>query len=214
MSNSSDPYPKMEKGLLITRGALNLMKMYKFPVLILTKSDLVMRDADVLSRMKSVISITLTTLNENLWKKLEPMAPSPERRLKAIEYLKSKEIKIAVRIDPIIPTINDSEGEIKLIVKELASIGVDQIITSTYKAKRDNFQRLKGVFKDRAEILNRIYYEKGESIRGIRYAPRELREKILKMVRREAMRYGIPFSVCREGLDLNTAKTCDASHLL
>lgn len=214
MSNSSDPYPRIEKNLRITRGALFLMKRYGFPALILTKSDLVTRDTDILSSMPSVVSITITTINEDLAKKLEPMAPSPEKRLRAIEKLKSSEIRVAVRIDPIIPGINDNFKEIELLVKELADIGVDQIISSTYKAKPDNFKRVAGVFKDNAEYLRKIYYEENEMVRGIRYAPRELRYRILKNMRDLSTRYGIPFSVCREGLNLNTAKTCDASHLL
>ncbi len=214
MSNSSDPYPRIEKNLRITRGALFLMKRYGFPALILTKSDLVTRDTDILSSMPSVVSITITTINEDLAKKLEPMAPPPEKRLRAIEKLKSSEIRVAVRIDPIIPGINDNFKEIELLVKELADIGVDQIISSTYKAKPDNFKRVAGVFKDNAEYLRKIYYEENEMVRGIRYAPRELRYRILKNMRDLSTRYGIPFSVCREGLNLNTAKTCDASHLL
>jgi len=214
MSNSSDPYPRMEKSMRITRGALQLMKRYDFPVLVLTKSNLVERDSDLLSSMRSVVSITLTTLDDALAKKLEPFAPSPDKRLKAIEYLKSKGIRVAVRFDPIIPLVNDSQEDIKDMVKVLADIGVDQIISSVYKAKRDNFTRVTGVFKDRAPRLREIYYEMGETVRGIRYAPKDLRLNILSKVRREAMKYGIPFSVCREGLDINTAKTCDASHLL
>lgn len=214
MSNSSDPYPTMERDLRITRGALNLMKRYDFPVLVLTKSDLVMRDYDILSTMRSVVSITLTTLDEHLSKKLEPFAPSPYRRLKAVEFLKSKGLKVAVRIDPLIPTINDSEINIKNLVEELASLEIDQIIASVYKAKRDNFRRVIGVFKDKKEVLKKMYFEDGEVIRGIIYAPRRIRENILGMVRREAIKHGIPFSVCREGLDINTARTCDASHLL
>ena len=214
MSNSSDPYPPMEKDLKITRGSLALMKRYGFPVLILTKSDLVTRDIDILSSMPSVVSITITTMDENLAKKLEPMAPLPEKRLRAVERLKSSGIQVAVRIDPIIPGMNDGEEDLESLVKELANMGVNQIISSTYKAKPDNFKRVIGVFKDRREELRRIYYEKGEVVRGIRYAPQELRYRILKNLRDIATSHSIPFSVCREGLDLNTAKTCDASHLL
>ena len=214
MSNSSDPYPKIEKEKRITRGTLELLKRYEFPVLILTKSDLVDRDADLLSSMPSVVSVTITTLEENLARKLEPMAPPPEMRIKAIEKLKEKGIKVAVRIDPILPGINDSQAGLRNLVKLLASIGVDQIISSTYKAKGDNFKRVAGVFKDKAKYLREIYYEKNEMVRGIRYAPRELRYKLLKRVRSLADEYAIPFSVCREGLPLNTSKTCDGSHML
>ncbi len=214
MSNSSDPYPKMEREMRITRGALNLLKKYGFPVLILTKSDMVVRDSDILADMPSVVSITITTLDAELAKKLEPMAPSPEKRLKALEELKGRGLKVAVRIDPIIPGINDDFHDLEKLVRELAAIGVDQIISSVYKAKPDNFKRVAGVFKNKAAYLREIYYEKNEMVRGIRYAPRELRLRILKSLRDLANKYGIPFSVCREGLSLNTAATCDASHLL
>ncbi len=214
MSNSSDPYPRMEREKRITRGALELMKRYKFPALLLTKSNLVERDVDILSSMKSVVAITITTLDENLAKKLEPMAPSPAKRLETLEKLMSKDVHTIVRLDPIIPTINDNIAEIENMIKEFANIGVEQIISSTYKAKPDNFSRVTGVFKESSQKLREIYYKNGEMVRGIRYAPKELRFKILKNVRDIANKYNIPFSVCREGLPLNTAKTCDGSHLL
>ncbi len=214
MSNSSDPYPKVERELRITRGALNLMRRYDFSLLMLTKSDIVVRDIDVLENIRSVVAITITTLDENLANKLEPMAPSPERRLRALEKLSGAGIKTIVRLDPIIPGINDNEEEIREMVRVFADIGVRQIISSTYKAKPDNFRRVAGVFKDQAERLHRIYYENGEMVRGIRYAPRDLRLKILKRIRDASLKYGLDFSVCREGLPLNTASTCDGSHML
>ncbi len=214
ISNSSDPYPRVEREKRITRGALELMKKYDFPVLVLTKSNLVERDADILSSMSSVVAITITTLDDNLAKRLEPIDPSPEKRLKALVYLVSKSVHTIVRLDPIIPTINDNMREIEYLIKALANIGVEQIISSIYKAKPDNFSRITGVFKNSAYKLKEIYYQDGEIVRGIRYAPKELRFKILKNVRDSANKYGIPFSVCREGLPLNTANTCDGSHLL
>ncbi len=214
MSNSSDPYPKMEKERRITRGALNLMRKYKFPVLLLTKSDLVVRDRDVLENMNTVVALTITTLNENLARKLEPMAPSPEKRIRAMQSLIDMGIKTIARVDPLIPGINDDENQLRELVRELADIGIYQIISSTYKAKPDNFRRVAGVFKNQADYLREIYFQRNEMIRGIRYAPRELRFKILSRMRKLADEYNIPFSVCREGLPLNTAKTCDGSHLL
>jgi DNA repair photolyase len=161
-----------------------------------------------------VVSITITTLDEELARRLEPFAPSPERRLKAVTLLKERGVKVAVRVDPVIPGVNDSPDSIGALVRTLAELGVDQIISSTYKAKPDNFRRLVAMFRDREESLRKIYFEHGELIRGVRYAPREQRLKILSMVRAQAVKYGIPFSVCREGLPLNTAPACDASHLL
>jgi DNA repair photolyase len=119
-----------------------------------------------------------------------------------------------VRLDPLIPHINDAPKEIDKMVKRFTEAGALQVISSTYKAKPDNFRRVAGVFKNKAEELRKIYYEDNEMVRGIRYAPRELRFKILKRVRDATKKYGLEFSVCREGLALNTAKTCDGSHHL
>ncbi len=214
MSNSSDPYPAMERELLLTKGVLETLRRRGFPVLVLTKSDLVARDRDLLASFPSVVSITITTLDGELARRLEPFAPSPERRLKAVSLLKERGVKVAVRVDPVIPGVNDSPDSIGALVRTLAELGVDQIISSTYKAKPDNFRRVVAMFRDREESLRKIYFEHGELIRGVRYAPREQRLKILSMVRAQAVKYGIPFSVCREGLPLNTAPACDASHLL
>ncbi len=212
MSNSSDPYPPIETELMLTRGALRILRTHDFPVLMLTKSDMVARDKDILSQMRAYVSITVTSLELDYL--LEPGAPSAEKRLSAMEKLVEKGISVGARIDPLIPTVNDSERSLKKLVMELASIGVSQITASTYKSRPDNFCRVIAAFPGSAEKLKEIYLKQGEIVRGTRYAPSSMRWKMLIKVRKLADRYEIPFAVCREGLDLNTALTCDGSHLV
>ncbi len=212
MSNSSDPYPPIETELMLTRGALRILKNHDFPVLIITKSDMVARDKDILSQMRAYVSITVTSLELDYL--LEPGAPSTERRLSAMEKLVEKGISVGARIDPLIPTVNDSEKSLEKLVIELANIGVSQITASTYKSRPDNFRRVMAAFPESAEKLKEIYLKQGEIVRGTRYAPRSLRLEMLMKIKKLADRYRIPFAVCREGLKLNTALTCDGSHLV
>jgi DNA repair photolyase len=116
-----------------------------------------------------------------------------------------------VRIDPVIPFVNDQPGE---LVEALASIGVRHVTFSTYKVKPDNWRRLSEALPKAAEKLKPLYFQQGEKIGGNTLLPKEVRFKILRGVRDLAAVHGMKFGVCREGLaELNTAP-CDGSWLL
>jgi len=211
ISNSSDPYPPVEKELGLTRGCLRILKERGFRVQIVTKSDLVTRDIDLLARMRAMVAVTVTTLNEALSRRLEPGAPSPYRRLSAIKSLTDAEIPVSARIDPIIPGINDCGiGE---LVRSLSSIGVRHITSSTFKARPDSMKRIISAFPDEGEAL-RALFSQGESISGSRYLPEKIRRSILDGVSGHARKSGITFSTCREGFAIGGRISCDGSHLL
>jgi DNA repair photolyase len=116
-----------------------------------------------------------------------------------------------VRIDPIIPTVNDQPQK---LIATLASIGVKHITCSIYKAKADNWKRLTEAMPQLAEKLKPLYFVQGEKIGGSALLPKELRFKLLKNTRDLAEAHGLKFGVCREGLaQLNTAP-CDGSWLM
>jgi len=177
----------------------------------ITKSNAVTRDADLLKKIPSMVSLTITTLDEKTAKLLEPNAPPPAERLKAAGILIAKGIPTSVRIDPIIPFVNDDPEE---MIKMLANIGVKHITSSTYKIKPDNWRRFSLAMPKTAEKLKLLYFEKGEKRSGYTFLPRELRLKLMKNVRQKTEENGMKFGVCREGLSqLNTAP-CDGSWLL
>lgn len=158
-----------------------------------------------------MVSLTITTDDDNVAKLIEPHAPSSSERLKAVETLIEKGIPMSVRIDPIIPFINDNT---KNLVKTLASFGVKHITGSTYKVKPDNWQRFSIALPKTAEKLEPLYFEKGEKIGRYIYLPKDLRLKLMKTVGVLTEKYGMKFGTCREGLSyLNTA-VCDGSWLL
>ena len=211
ISNSSDPYPRIEANAGWTRQCLEILAESDCRIQIITKSNIVTRDDDLLARIPSAVSLTITTDDDNLARLLEPHAPSATERLRAAQDLISKGIPISVRIDPIIPLVNE---EPRKLITTLANIGVKHITSSTYKPKPDNWQRLSEAMPNIAEKLKPLYFQQGERIGGNTLLPKDLRLKLLSNVRKLAMDKGMKFGVCREGLpQLNTA-ACDGSWLI
>jgi len=211
ISNSSDPYPLMERELGLTRECLEILSRSRCRIQIVTKSTLVTRDADLLSEAPATVALTITTDNDDLAKRIEPQAPSPTERLKTVETLVSKGVPVSVRIDPIIPFVNEDPSK---LITELACLGVKQVTSSTYKVKRDNWKRFSNSMPEQAEKLKPLYFTHGERANGCALLPKDLRMKLLANVRSMAVSQGIKFAVCREGLSkLNTA-CCDGSWLL
>jgi len=217
MSNSSDPYPPVEARLKLTREALRLLLAMGFKVIVVTKSDMVTRDLDLLVGSQATVSITITTLDDTLARRMEPGAPPPSRRLDAVARLADEGVPVSVRIDPIVPGLNDDPDMLASLVAEVASAGAKHIVTSTYKARPDSLARLTREFPDRAQLWRRLYREEGERIHGYYYLPRSLRVKLLMPVVTEARKRGLTYATCREGLTSRAffcSPTCDGTHLI
>ena len=211
LANSSDPYPQMEEKHKLTRECLHVLSTQHCKLQIVTKSPLVTRDIDILQKTKSMVSISITTNDDQLAKRLEPRAPPPSKRLAAVEKLLQKNLPTSVRIDPIIPFLNDKPAE---LVKQLASIGVPHVTCSTYKAKPDNWDRLAKAFPDLASSIESLYFVEGNRIGRSFYLERKLRKKILESVKTCVEDSGMKFSVCREGYPQLSSAVCDGSWLI
>jgi len=210
IANSSDPYPNLETKTGLMRKCLEILSRRDCKIQIVTKLSLVVRDVGFLKKVPSMITLTITTENDNISRILEPHAPSPSERIETAEILVEKGIRVSIRVDPIIPFVNDNPEN---LIRTLASIGVRHITSLTYKIKPDNWQRLSMVMPKTAEKLRPLYLEKGEKIGRTTYLPKKLRLELMKKVSVSAENYGIRFGTCREGLShLNTA-TCDGSWL-
>ncbi|MBC7080894.1 MAG: radical SAM protein [Thermoplasmatales archaeon] len=202
MANSGDAYTPEEEKIGITRKCLEIFKEKNIPVLIITKSDIVKRDIDILREMKASVSITITTLSIEKARKVEPNAPLPERRIKAIETLAEEGILCSVRIDPILPGFNDDE--IEEIVESISPF-VKHVVASTLKPRRDSFERLKGII----EIEKYSWRRVGNSF----YLPEKIRYFYLEKVEEACRRNNLSFGACREGYKFY-GKTCDGGHLI
>ena len=127
----NDPYMPVEAKQNITRKAMEIISNYRFPVHVITKSDLVTRDYDILqdiSKIYAAVSITITTSDDALAKKLEPNAPSSSDRFKAIEFLAEKGIYTGITLMPLLPFINDTKENVKTIIQKAKDAGASYII--------------------------------------------------------------------------------------
>lgn len=211
ISNSSDPYPNLEEKTGLMRKCLEILTQSNCKIQIITKSSLVVRDIDLLRKRPSMVALTITTEDDDTAKIIEPNAPLPSKRLKAAEELANKGIPVCVRIDPIIPHVNENSEN---LIRTLAQIGVKHITASTYKVKPDNWKRFSAAMPKTAEKLKSLYFEQGEKIGGYFLLPKELRLKLMRALGGTAEKYNIKFATCREGLSyLNTA-ACDGSWML
>lgn len=113
LSGATDPYQPVEKKLQLTRGCLEVLAEMRHPVTVLTKNYLVSRDTDLLAQLArydaASVAVSITTLDVDLARKLEPRASHPQRRLEAIAALSSAEVPVGVLIAPVIPGLNDHE---------------------------------------------------------------------------------------------------------
>ncbi len=212
MANSSDPYQPIEEKLKLTRQSLQILQNYDLKINLVTKSSAILNDLSILKKVKRIlVTISLTTLNERLAKKLEPKASSPQKRLEAVKIL-SKHLPVAVRLDPLIYSLNTAE--IEELVEEVAISGAKQIITSTYKAKPDNYKKMTAAFTEHKKIWDDLYLKKGEVKGRYIYLPKNLRKQLIGKVRKKTLEKNLRFSSCREGfVSLNTAN-CDGSFWL
>ena len=113
MSGVTDPYQPVERKLRITRRCLEVLAEFRNPVAVVTKNHLVTRDIDLLSELArhhaAVVAVSLTTLDDDLRRVMEPRTSRPVRRLAAIEKLARAGIPVGVMTAPVIPGINDHE---------------------------------------------------------------------------------------------------------
>ena len=117
----SDPYMPLEKRLEYTRRALLLIEQYGFGIALQTKSDLVLRDLEILKRIngktKAVVQITLTTADEELCRIIEPNVCTTKRRFEVLKTLHDEGIPTVVWLCPILPYLNDTEDNIKRLLE-------------------------------------------------------------------------------------------------
>jgi DNA repair photolyase len=121
----TDIYQPIERGYGVTRSLLEVMERWRHPTAFITKSQLVIRDADILGRMAARNlargAISVTTLDRRIARVMEPRAAAPHRRIEAIRALTEAGVPMTVMVAPIIPAINDRE--IEAILEEAARAG-------------------------------------------------------------------------------------------
>ena len=163
ISGVTDPYQPIERKLRITRGCLEVLTEFRNPVGIITKNQLVTRDADLLAELASFnatrVYISITTLDAKLARIMEPRTSTPELRLDAIRTLAAAGVPVGVMVAPTIPGITDHEmPKILAAAKEAGARWAGFVVLRLPWAVAPLFEKwLEEHFPDRKEkVLNRI----------------------------------------------------------
>lgn len=117
VSTVCDPYQPLEAKLELTRKCIEVLAKHNFPVSIQTKSNLVLRDTDLIVPKKFDVGVTITTMDRELAGKIEPRASPPDARANVLDEFSSRGVETWVFLGPIIPSLNDSEDSIRLVVE-------------------------------------------------------------------------------------------------
>ena len=128
----TDPYVPLEKELEHVRKTLMLVERYGFGFTVITKSDLILRDLDLLKRInektKCVVQMTLTTYDEELCKKIEPGVCTTRRRFEVLKAMRDAGIPTVVWLCPVLPFINDTEENLWGILNYCVEAGVRGVL--------------------------------------------------------------------------------------
>jgi DNA repair photolyase len=128
LSGNTDPYQPVEKELRITRGILEVLLEARNPVAVITKSQMIVRDLDILAEMARLnlvrVALSVTTLDRKLARRMEPRAATPTRRLDTLRRLAEAGVPTSVMVAPVFPALNDHE--IEDILKAAAGAGVSR----------------------------------------------------------------------------------------
>jgi len=134
-----DPYQRIEDVELITRSLLRIIKKHRFYCHVLTKSDLVLRDSDIISEMnRSMVSISICSCNTKTSKFFEKDVPTPKKRLNIISKLNSLGVKSGLSVIPILPYITDKE--LDQIIKSAIIHNAEYIIFKPLELKGNQKQ--------------------------------------------------------------------------
>ena len=185
MSGVTDPYQPVERKLRITRGCLEVLAQFRNPVAIITKNRLVARDIDLLRDLAAhnaaAVNISVTSLDSNLQRVLEPRTSSPQARLDAIRQLRSARIPTGVMVAPIIPGLTDHE--VPKIVDACAKAGAQFAAYTIVRlpwAVAPLFEHwLEEHFPDRKEkVMGRIRHLRGNRLNNSQWHRRMTGEGI------------------------------------
>lgn len=147
LSSATDPYLKIEEELRLTRQLLEVILEYRFPVHMITKSDLIVRDIDLLKEIDreailphdlegklnggAMVSFSFSTLQDSVAKIFEPGATLPSVRLKAVEKVKNSGLTTGISLMPLIPYISDTTEQLEYAFSTFSKLQVDYIFPAT-----------------------------------------------------------------------------------
>ena len=210
IGSATDPYQPAERMFRVTRGILEaLLDTSGLRVTIITKSPLVTRDIDVLQRLAARgsvdVHITITTLDRELARRLEPRAPTPDARLRAVTRLARSGLDVRVNCMPVLPGITDDPRALSALIARVADAGAKQFAACALRlrsaSKRRYLPFVREAFPELAASYERTY-------RHSVYARDSYREGLATFIERQCRIHGLATSA--RGYSSGGDSTADA----
>ena len=188
----TDAYLPLEAEYGITRECLEVLLDYHFPISILTKSDLVLRDLDLIKMLKDAeVAFTINTLDEEVRRRFEPGAPPIAARLQALRSLSDAGISTWAFCGPVLPSITDDESSLDNLFAELKRAGVGYVLVDSLNLRGAVMGRLTRVLREHYPDLVEVYRDL--SANRLPY-----HQALMDRTRRIAERHDLPW----RGVDL------------
>jgi DNA repair photolyase len=191
MGTNTDPYQRCEGRYKLTRGVLEALRDHRNPCSVLTKSSLLVRDLDLFEELAATAgftaSLSIGTLDEEVWRRSEPGTPHPRARMAAVRTLRQAGIACGILMAPILPGISDAPEQLRAVVRAAAEAGATHLSPLTLHLRP-------GVKEEFMPWLAREYPELVEGYRRLyrgSNAPKGTREAIADQVRAEKGRYPV-----------------------
>jgi len=188
LSTVTDPYQPAERQFRITRDVLKVFLRHHNALMVTTKSDLIVRDLDILSEMAQTgflnVVLTIPAMDEDLRRKVEPNAPSISRRVGILNELHSAGVTVGVAAIPLFPYISDGEDDLGRLIKTFAENGADYVIVDLLNFREEARGRfmefIRNNYPDLApkyeELYTTNYCDKGYAKQIRNYANKLIKE--------------------------------------
>jgi DNA repair photolyase len=202
LGTATDPYQPAERRYEVTRGILEEFTRHRgFELGIITKSNLIARDVDLLSAIAQnnalSIHITVTTLNVDLARILEPRAPRPDLRIEAVRELSAAGLTVGVSCSPVLPGITDSPADLEAVVRAAAAAGARHIFAGPLFLKPCSaavfLPFLEQHFPQLVENYRQRYHDRS-------FLPPSYGKRIAELITRFRQKYGIKRADPRGGM--------------
>ena len=198
VGTATDPYQPVEGRYRLSRACLEACLAAETPATVTTKGTLVVRDADVLQALAAGpgggVSVSLITLDEAVWRALEPGTPPPRQRLRALRALADAGVPCGLALAPVLPGITDAPAALEAVVRAAADAGARWVWSGAVHlepAVRDwFFGALAPHAPDAVARYERVYGRTGTA-EGLRYAPRAYADRLATRVGELKARYGL-----------------------
>ncbi|MEW5918650.1 MAG: radical SAM protein [Gemmatimonadota bacterium] len=198
IGSATDPYQPAERRFRLTRGMLEvLVSVRALDLCIITKSPLIARDVDILTAIASKANVTvhlsLITIDRDLARRIEPRAPTPESRLRALKRLSEAGVEVGINVMPVLPGITDHPERIEQLIRSVYDAGAKYVNACTLRIRSDTRERYFAML--RSEFPQLVPRYQTAYARG--YAVNERYQQGLKRVMRRicarvGIRYGSP----------------------